>query len=305
MSTRAILTTVTAALGVHVAIFAALPRASAWAHVTAPDPTIEVTVDVAAVAEVAPVDVAAATITDRAEARGAALSHIGTTVENTGGGDPGAVGTIEPLTASSSAVGAMPFGGIVVVPGGDRAAIGLAGHGSYRNQVATAGSVEGTPKQRFDQVLNASLLQHEREMGMLQEAPAINALEDATRSGYGPLDCSAVFSLTFDANGTVTSVGVESSSSDRGSWEDIAKKTALALVAKKVRVPNGAKGLSLRISVESKVALPSGARSPISGVGLKSDDKGNAGLGGNFDISDIGSKPTRVVGARTIGASTL
>lgn len=303
MSARTLMT-LGGAVVAHAALALVMPRAPEWHPEPPPAPTQEIAV------ELSPADLTAVTnavtvaATDRAiETRGAATSQSGTTeVHGTGDLAPG--GTVEPAPVASQG-GAIPFGGLVVVPG-DRSSIGLAGTGSYRTQTAVAGATnEPSAQQRFDSALNAPLLQHDREMGMLQEGPAIVALEDATRASAGPLDGRAVFSLTFDSTGAITGASVESSSSDRASWEDIARKTAAALVQKRVRVPNGAKGLALRIEVESKVVLPSGARSPISGVGLKSDDKGNAGLGANFDLSDIGSKPNRVVGARTIGSSTL
>lgn len=306
MSGRAIATSAAAAIA-HAVLLVVLPRVSPL-PVESPPPPEEIAI------ELTPTEVEAVTAgltttaaADQRITTADRLSHVGTIV--TLPGEIGSAGPIEPAPASSQQTGgAVPFGGLVVVPSGDRSAIGLGGTGSYRNQTAVAGvGSEGntTAKQRFDQALNAPLLAHDAEMGMLQEGPAIVALEDATRASAGPLVGSAVFALTFDASGTVTGASVESSSSDRATWEDIARKAVAALAQKHVRVPAGARGLALHIAVESKVVLPSGAKAPISGVGLKGGSTDNVGLGGNFDLSDIGSKPARVVGARTIGSSTL
>lgn len=296
------------AIGAHVVLALVLPRAHVAPLPVAP-PVEELSVDLAPTATtteaIAPSDVATAVAAAGATAQPRSY-QLGTT-STAGATDLPQTGVIEPAPTASQG-GAVPFGGLLVVPGGDKAAIGLGGGNSYRTQTALAGgagSSEPTAKQRFDSALNSALQQRERELGMLQEGPAILALEDATRASAGPLEGRAVLALTFDASGVCTGASVESSSSDRATWNDIAKKAVAALAQKHVRVPSGARGLELRIEVESKMALPSGARAPISGVGLKSDDKGNAGLGANFDVSDIGSKPSRVVGARTIGSSTL
>ncbi len=297
-----------AAIGAHVVLALVMPRA----HVVPPappPPAEEISVDLAPSAVApdpnAPAEVAAALAIAGAVAPHDRAYQTGTT-GTSGATDLPPVGTIEAAPAGSQ--GAVPFGGLLLVPGGDKAAIGLGGGNSYRTQTALAGgagSAEPSAKQRFDQALNSALQARDRELGMLQEAPALIALEDATRASAGPLEGRATFALTFDASGVCTGASVESSSSDRATWDDIAKKAVAALAQKKVRVPSGAHGLELRVQVESKVVLPSGSHAPISGVGLKSDDKGNAGLGANFDLSDIGAKPSRVVGARTIGSSTL
>ncbi len=303
---RAVATTAAAAFA-HAALLVLLPRA-APPPVEPPRPVEEIAIELTpAEVDALTTAVASNAVTATTTTTNERLSHVGTTVKLPG--EIGSAGSVEPAPSSSQqSGGAVPFGGLVVVPSGDRSAIGLAGADSYRNQTALAGATnDGNPtaKQRFDQALNAPLLAHDAEMGMLQEGPAIVALEDATRASAGPLVGTAIFALTFDASGTVTGASVESSSSDRSTWEDIARKAVAALAQKHVRVPAGARGLALHIAVESKVVLPSGAKSPISGVGLKGGSTSNVGLGGNFDVSDIGSKPSRVVGARTIGSSTL
>lgn len=302
MTTRALYTW-GLAIGAHVALAWALPRPTAMVAGARPTaPPTEISVDVAEVpTETEHGDRGEATAVAASAGRSVRSSQDGTTGTTVVSDLP--TGPVE--TAPTGSQTAPAFGGLLVVPG-DRSTIGLAGPSSYRTESALTAPVASglTAKQRFDAALNAPLQDRDRELGMLQEGPAIVALEDATRASSGPLEGRAVLALTFDSSGVVTGARVESSSSDRATWEDIAKKAAAALGQKHVRVPAGAKGLELRIEVQSKVALPSGAHSPISGVGLTGDGQGNMGLGGHFDVSDIGSKPQRVVGARTVGSST-
>jgi len=88
------------------------------------------------------------------------------------------------------------------------------------------------------------------------------------------------------------------------------------MAQKRVRVPPGAKGVAMKIEISSKVTLPSGARHPLEVSSPVVDaarnaahgqfDKGegmNGGLpivAGQFDLSDIGAHPMRVVGARVL-----
>jgi hypothetical protein len=86
-------------------------------------------------------------------------------------------------------------------------------------------------------------------------------------------------------------------------------------------MPHGAKGVAMRIEVSSKVALPSGSRTPLhvgspaldalsnmaKGQFDKAADNGTGSvpiIGGGFDLSDIGAHPTRQVAAHVVSQST-
>jgi hypothetical protein len=160
---------------------------------------------------------------------------------------------------------------------------------------------------------------HERERlnGSLTSGPFAQELERATRSDPGsPFEGRAMFSISVDEVGLVVNVQVADSTGDRRAWEDVGRRVLNAMAQRRVRVPPGAKGVAMRIEISSKVTLPSGARHPLSVSSPVVDaarnmangqfDKGegmNGGLpivAGQFDLSDIGAHPMRVVGARVL-----
>jgi hypothetical protein len=95
-------------------------------------------------------------------------------------------------------------------------------------------------------------------LGMTRGGAAVAVARDLTREGSTPIDGYAIFDATADASGTVTDVRVIDVSSDRPSWEEVARRMVPALASKRFSVPPGARGLVVRIRVESKWQYPNG-----------------------------------------------
>jgi hypothetical protein len=137
---------------------------------------------------------------------------------------------------------------------------------------------------------------HDRDvsLGLGGGGPVVTALEAAVRQSTAPDESHAVLIAIADATGTVLRVEVESAT-DNPAYRGIAEDVLVRLRGQKVRVPEGSRGLAMRIDVASRIASPSGG-----GVGV---DPRN--LGGHFDIADLGSKPHRIIHARVLGEELL
>lgn len=290
------LLTVVSALGVHALLWAMLPHA-----LRTPDlaPRVE-----ELIVDVEPSPIPSST-SEEAPSPAAALAAAVTTTHSgaPGGGyvetGPGSgeltlppSGTTGP--ASSAAVGS--FGGLyAVVPApGATQSLGFSGPGSYRASAMASASANALHAQ-VQHALTDPLHARDLELGLMGDGPVVSALQDTTRQNPSPLAGHAIFAVTIDATGTVLHIGVESSSGDRSAWDEIARDSTAALLQRKLRVPAGSRGLALRIAVDSDMRLPSGAHNAIT----------PEGLGGRFDISDLGSRPQRVVAAHTLSASSL
>ncbi len=104
--------------------------------------------------------------------------------------------------------------------------------------------------------------------------------------------------MTFPSAGLVTRVYVESASDDLACFRDIAADVFTRLREKRVRVPTASRGLSMRIEVSSRLALPSGETG--SGIGFAPRH-----MALTFDPSDIGARPAQVIHARILGEQLL
>ena len=111
----------------------------------------------------------------------------------------------------------------------------------------------------------------------------------------GPQTGEGSFLVITDRGGRVVSVTLGESVG--AGWADVARALQRALAAKRLRVPVGANGLSVRVQVRSKVQLPSGA-DPNSPARIR-------GPGAEFDVADLGARATRVVSAQITGERLL
>jgi hypothetical protein len=143
-------------------------------------------------------------------------------------------------------------------------------------------------------------LARDRELGLGPEGPAVRALADATSSSIAPLRGRAVFLVRTGGDGLVSAIDVVDSEGGSG-WLDAGRIALEALRGKKLNVPRGAAGMSMRIEVRSDMKLPSGENAPLTGR-----------LGANGmpemtipDVADLGSKPRRVVHSRVVSTELL
>jgi len=216
-------------------------------------------------------------------------------------------GEVNDVPAPSTSSSAMPLG---------PAALGLGGSHSFSMEIARQ-PLPDDSNENLKHAINDPIHERERLNGSLSSGPFAQELERATRADPGsPFEGRALFAISVDEVGLVVNVQVAESTGDRHAWEDVGKRVLNAMAQKRVRVPPGAKGVAMKIEISSKVTLPSGARHPLvvnspvvdaaRNMANGQFDKGegmNGGLpivAGQFDLSDIGAHPMRVVGARVL-----
>jgi hypothetical protein len=138
---------------------------------------------------------------------------------------------------------------------------------------------------------------HDRDvgLGLGGGGPVVRALEEAVSTSTAPNDSHAVLVAIANASGTVTEVNVESASGDPASFRAIAEDVLARLRNQKVRVPEGSRGLSVRVDVASSVGRPSGG-----GTGFDARN-----FAASSDISDVGARPRRIVHAHILAEQIL
>ena len=145
------------------------------------------------------------------------------------------------------------------------------------------------------EAMRTSLHDHDVALGLGGGGPVVKALEEAVSVSTAPNVSHAVLVAIADASGTVTEVNVESSTGDPSSFRAIAEDVLARLRNQKVRVPEGSRGLAVRVDVASSISPPSGG-----GVGLDGPN-----THAHFDLSDVGARPRRVVHARILAEQIL
>jgi hypothetical protein len=113
-------------------------------------------------------------------------------------------------------------------------------------------------------------LQRDRSLGLSAGGAVVSALRAAAFRDAPP-NGRAEFLATIDAAGFV--ISLEPTRSTSAAWKNVAATALRALKRKRVRPPSGAAALGMRLSLESKVRLPSG-RAPgiavnVLGIPLK------------------------------------
>ncbi len=144
--------------------------------------------------------------------------------------------------------------------------------------------------------LRDALAAKDTALGLGRGGAAVSAAHQA--SNDAPSSGRLVLSLTFDASGAATSVHIAEQSGGDPAWDAYAR-AVLALAKKKPAraLPEGAKGMVVTMSVESRMVLPSGS-SP--GSSTKVD-----GLSGSFDLADLGAAPKKRVTARVLNEALV
>jgi hypothetical protein len=144
--------------------------------------------------------------------------------------------------------------------------------------------------------LREALAAHDTEHGTGRGGSAVSAAHQA--SNEAPSSGRLVLSLTFDASGAPTSVHIAERSDGDPTWDSYAR-AVLALAKKKPAraLPDGAKGMVVTMTVESRMVLPSGSD--------PGDSTKISGLGGSFDLGDVGAAPKKRVTARILKESLV
>jgi hypothetical protein len=193
-------------------------------------------------------------------------------------------------------------------------ALGLAGRNRFLGATVAVGDApraEAAPDEAprnvapgIDQSMHDALDARDHELGLDVGGPIVKIAEELTRPSDAPMNGSAVFEVTIDADGNVGDVRlVASARDDRASWEGLGAQIGATLRARRIawRLKPG-HATAIRFEISSRYVLPSGqapgrvVSKPFAGV---QDEGGTAGA--HFDLSDIGARPARDVHARILG----
>jgi hypothetical protein len=166
--------------------------------------------------------------------------------------------------------------------------------GSRETPEQAARAAEQHANQAAGEAMRGALHDRDVSLGLGGGGPVVTALEAAVRQSTAPDESHAVLIAIADATGTVLRVEVESAT-DNPAYRGIAEDVLTRLRGQKLRVPEGSRGLAMRIDVASRIASPSGG-----GAGL--DPRS---MGAHFDIADLGAKPHRIIHARVLGEELL
>ncbi|MDB4942161.1 MAG: hypothetical protein JWP97_1695 [Labilithrix sp.] len=193
-------------------------------------------------------------------------------------------------------------------PGGERPPsppltpeqLGLGGIGKSNPFLPRRAEPEASLDKPRRERLRGTGLEHDTQLGLGPEGPALGALSDGTRMSIAPLEGRAIFLVRSDRDGLVSSIDLLDSAGGTG-WLEAGKLAFEALKAKRFRVPTGANGLAMRIEVTSGMKLPNGQDAP---VGTR---RGAGGMPELTipDVSNIGAAPRRVVKSRIVSTEAL
>lgn len=293
---------------VHAAAFAWMMHADrrvapSVATVSEPAAELEVEIEPAATATerveepavaepvASPNEVAAVTTTRRDRSGGSGVTGAGSAT-----GGPAGAGSSEPALAGSNSTWVVELGpGAVVQP---FRAMPPSGNPFMPKRQEAEAEDRARELPHKDDSLKYALSVQDAAKGLGPDGPVLHALEDETRTSLAPLRGSATFHAIIDATGFVTSLTVTDSTGDTMGWNDARDHALAALQKKKLDLRGAKNGASLDIYVESKMRLPAGNESSEYGV-----KDGMLTMGG--DLSNLGSKPSRVVHARLANFTPL
>ncbi len=216
---------------------------------------------------------------------------------------------------SLAQLGLSPSGGALYLPpapgsGGRGAPSGAPGAG-----VAPADG-KSEASRRTENMLRADLAAHDTAIGLGPDGPVIAALETHARRSVA--NGRATFDITVDARGLVVALTAVGATESHDAWREVGAQSLAALKGKTLR----RKGpLSMRIEIDARIALPSGADPglgvDVAGIPLKKGDgpkSAKVSLGGTpfgpgvtlqGDLADIGAHTRRVVHAHVVRVTTL
>jgi hypothetical protein len=145
--------------------------------------------------------------------------------------------------------------------------------------------------------LQEALDAHDRKAGLGFGGPVVTAFHAAAAHPSAPQTGSARFEAIIDASGRVTDVHVLSVDGEMEKWLAVARQVLAALRSRVLRTPLGGQGVAIVVAVQSRHQLPSGA-APGRAVEMN-------GAGAQFDLSDIGARPTHNVAVRVLSERRL
>jgi hypothetical protein len=165
-------------------------------------------------------------------------------------------------------------------------------HAAVEAEAARAGA------RKLDDLFRKAQREHDVSLGLGSGGSILGAIEEATRTNDLRENVSATFEVQTDATGRITDVRVMNGSDD--GWNEVARRTLVALRDRALKVPSHEKGVAVTVRVTSRYLLP-GGESPDS-PDFAVDKKGPRL---QFDFANIGARPQRVVHAHIIEEHSL
>lgn len=162
---------------------------------------------------------------------------------------------------------------------------------------ATEPSKEVAAQKKLDAQLKGAVDAKDTENGSGFGGPVVSAAHAA--AGGASVLGWATFDVATDALGAVTRVRLVDWGGDERQWQGVEKDLGASLSGKKLRVPTGAAGVSVRVKIGAAMRLPSGATKPFS------PSVGPGTVGGEFDLADLGQKPKRMVSVQIVAESRI
>jgi hypothetical protein len=241
----------------------------------------------------------------------ASVGRAPATVQAAHAGDegPGAPESASPPAPSASAFSVRLGSG----PAFTNEMLGLAGRNRFLGAAPGPGGVPAAVDERprnvapgVDQSMREALDAHDHDLGLDVSGPIVAVVEELARPSDTPMNGRAVFEVVIDAEGDVRDVRVSEASESRASWETLGAQLGAALRTRRIAWRRKGHGWVARIEVTSRWVLPSGqaAGRVVSGPFVKTSPEGTVS-GVHFDVSDLGSRPSRDVHAHVLGESTL
>jgi len=134
------------------------------------------------------------------------------------------------------------------------------GNNPFLGPSATPGpSGRQTLARQIDHVLRKGLAEHDRQLGLGPEGPAVALVTELVMQSEAAPNTSALLGLRVDGAGHTVHVEVLEASGETAAWEAIAAELLKKLAGQRLRVPSGSGGQSMQLRVTSRNALPSGA----------------------------------------------
>lgn len=241
-----------------------------------------------------------------------AVTATGATHAGTSAGSAAPAGSASPTGGGASEPAPSPTasasgGGVVAIPL-TTAELGIAGAGG-RNpflprrdepEPAIPSNSPNHPSNGAARAMRNLAMARDRELGLGPEGPALAALKGATSSSMAPTKGRASFIVRAGGDGLVFAVDLVDSEGGSG-WAEAGLIALQSLRGKKVRLPQGARGIAMRIEVRSDMKLPNGASASF---GVRDGENRMPELT-IPDPSNIGARPRRVISARATGTEVL
>jgi hypothetical protein len=111
----------------------------------------------------------------------------------------------------------------------------------------------------FRRSMAQSITKRDQALGLGPEGPILKHLEREIRQSETPPNSKARFRARIDRTGKLVTFELLEASTDHRPWRELAERVLAELAATELRVPKTGRGLVLDMSIESRVALPSGA----------------------------------------------